>query len=302
MGSTPQISIVTVNFNGLSHTLELLASIQEHLPFREIETIVVDNGSTANETISIVENFPWAITIRSEENLGFAGGNNLGIERSSGQFIMFLNNDTIILDSSLIQLPSLFERDSSIAIVSPKILFHNPKGVIQYAGITPLSKITIRNRVVGYGEPDYGQYQREGECGYPHGAAMMVSRKAFEEVGPMPRLFFLYWEEIDWSEQFRRLGYKIWYSPQVTVAHKEGQSVGSLSYTKQYYMARNRLLYAKRNRTGLFRLLALSYLLLIAFPKELIIKLSNKELSLVGATIRGNFHFCRGKFGKMVLK
>lgn len=300
MSNPPLISIVSVNFNGLIDTLELLASVERYLPLDKIEVLIVDNGSAQDEAVKISKQFPWVTTIRSEVNIGFAGGNNLGIAKSRGEFILFLNNDTLLIDNSLLLLPAVFKQEHSIAMVSPKIMFHTPKGVVQYAGMTPLSKITLRNRIIGYGEPDSKQFNKEGECGYPHGAAMMLPRSVIDEVGTMPELYFLYWEELDWSEMFKQKGYSVWYAPQSVVLHKEGSSVGKNSFAKQYYMVRNRLLFAKRNRVGFTKFISFIYLFLIVLPKEATIHLLNKELSLVAATIRGYNDFCRARFGKLI--
>jgi GT2 family glycosyltransferase len=100
---------------------------------------------------------------------------------------------------------------------------------IQFAGYTPLSSITIRNRAIGCGEEDKGQYDTPHPTPYAHGAAMMVKREAIEKVGLMPECYFLYYEELDWSMMMTRAGYDIWYEPACTIFHKESQSTGQNS-------------------------------------------------------------------------
>lgn len=113
----PILSIIVVNFNGIQDTLELLASIEKFLDLEYVEVIVVDNGSLNNESIAIAKYYPWSKTIRSEVNLGFAGGNNLGIQASIGKYVMLLNNDTLLKDNSLMKLPDAFNADSTIGVV-----------------------------------------------------------------------------------------------------------------------------------------------------------------------------------------
>ena len=134
MTPKPDISFVTVNFNGIIHTLDLLKSIGNNLPECNYEIIVVDNGSKVNEAIAIKEHFPEVQVIRSDKNLGFAGGNNLGIKSSAGRYIFLINNDAFLIDDSVARLIDIMDRNKSVAAVSPKIYFANPENAIQFAG------------------------------------------------------------------------------------------------------------------------------------------------------------------------
>ena len=132
-------------------------------------------------------------------------------------------------------------------MVCPKIRFAWDDNPIQFAGYTPLSRYTMRNRSIGFGETDKGQYDTAHPTPYAHGAAMLVKREALEQVGLMPECYFLYYEELDWSMMFIRAGYAIWYEPACTIYHKESQATGQNSPLKTYYLTRNRLLFVKRN-------------------------------------------------------
>ena len=114
-------------------------------------------------------------------------------------------------------------------MVCPKIRFAWDNNPIQFAGYTPLSRITMRNRSIGFGEEDHGQYDAAHPTPYAHGAAMMVKREAIEKAGLMPECYFLYYEELDWSMMMRRAGYEIWYEPSTTIYHKESQTTGQQS-------------------------------------------------------------------------
>ena len=285
------LSIITINYNGLKDTSELMETLP--LEDKSIEVIVVDNASTQDEATIIEQRFPQVTVIRSHKNLGFAGGNNLGIQAAHGKYLFFINNDTLFrgvghsLTSYLLPLTSLLDSSDNIGMVSPKIRFSWGTNPIQYAGYTPLSKITLRNTAIGCGEEDHGQYNTAHSTPYAHGAAMMVKREVIDKVGLMPECFFLYYEELDWSVMIRRAGYDIWYEPACTVYHKESQATGQSSPLKSYYMTRNRLLFAKRNISTPQRYLTYCYLIGIVALRDILKFLLSHRPDLAKATLKG---------------
>ena len=253
-----KLSIITVNYNGLKDTCALIDSITFN---DDMEVIVVDNGSTEDEAALISQLYPPVKTIRGDKNLGFAGGNNLGIKAAKGKYLLLINNDTIFKVFNLRPLIDRLKSLPTIGIVCPKIRFSWGNNPIQFAGYTPLSKITVRNNAIGYGKEDKGQFDVPHSTPYAHGAAMLIKREAIEEVGLMPECYFLYYEELDWSMMFVRAGYEIWYEPASTIYHKESQSTGQDSPLRTYYVTRNRLLLVKRNWHGLTKYLSYIYLI-----------------------------------------
>ena len=283
-----ELSIITVNFNGLKDTCALIESI----PFNEnMEVIVVDNASKENEASVIQKRYPLVKTIRSDKNLGFAGGNNLGIKAAKGKYLFLINNDTIFKDFSIQALIDRLKSSPNIGVVCPKIRFVWNNDPIQYAGYTPLSNITVRNRAIGYGEEDKGQYDTSHPTPYAHGAAMLIKREALEKVGLMPECYFLYYEEIDWSMIFTHTGYEIWYEPACTIYHKESQSTGQSSPLRTYYITRNRLLLVKRNWQGIYKYLAYCYLSCIVAPRDIFRYLIKGKWNLSLAVCKGIFSF-----------
>jgi GT2 family glycosyltransferase len=172
-------------------------------------------------------------------------------------------------------------------MVCPKIRFAWEPKPIQFAGYTPLSSVTLRNKSIGYNEPDNGQYNTPHPTPYAHGAAMMIKRDALEQVGLMPECYFLYYEELDWSMMFTRGGFEIWYEPAATIYHKESQTTGANSPLKTYYICRNRLLFAQLNITGQQRLLTYCYLMAIVIPKDIIKALVKGRFQHISALLRG---------------
>ena len=292
-------SIITINYNGIKDTCELIDSLP--LEDKYIEVIVVDNASKEDEDTIIANRYTQVKVIHSEKNLGFAGGNNLGIKAAQGKYLFFINNDTLISEKGKVKsekfasaFQPLIERLKSskkIGAVCPKIRFAWGDNPIQFAGYTPLSRYTMRNRSIGFGETDKGQYDTAHPTPYAHGAAMMIKREALERVGFMPECYFLYYEELDWSMMFTRAGYAIWYEPACTIYHKESQATGQNSPLKTYYLTRNRLLFVKRNIQGLRRYITYTYLLLAVAPRDICRYILHGQHNLASATIKGIINF-----------
>ncbi len=281
------LSIITINYNGLKDTCELIESLP--LEDKSIEVIVVDNASAQDEATIIEERYPQVKIIRSKKNLGFAGGNNLGIKAAKGKYLFFLNNDTLLKPqtSDIRSLISRLETSPKIGMVCPKIRFTWGNQLIQFAGYTPLSPITMRNKAIGCGEVDHGQFDTPHPTPYAHGAAMMIKREVIEKAGLMPECYFLYYEELDWSMMIRHAGYEIWYEPTCTVFHKESQTTGQNSPLRTYYITRNRLLFAQRNQQAMAKYITYLYLISIVAIRDILKYAFQQRWDLVRATIRG---------------
>ena len=288
-----EVSIITINYNGLADTCALIDTI----PFNDesLEVIVVDNASLNDEASLIAQRYPQIKVIRSPKNLGFAGGNNLGIRAAHGKYLFFLNNDTLLRpqSSDLSSLIARLESSEKIGAVCPKIRFSWDDNPIQFAGYTPLSRITMRNRSIGFGEADQGQYDTARPTPYAHGAAMMVKREVIEKAGLMPKCYFLYYEELDWSLMIRRAGYDIWYEPATTVFHKESQATGQHSPLRTYYITRNRLLFVQRNAPLPERYLSYAYLIGLVALKDILKYTLQYRPDLAKATVKGICQFLK---------
>lgn len=279
-----ELSIITVNYNGLKDTCALIDSITFN---EDMEVIVVDNGSKENDASILQERYPIIKVIRSDKNLGFAGGNNLGIKVAKGKHLFLINNDTVFKEFNPQVLIQRLKSSPKIGIVCPKIRFAWDNNPIQFAGYTPLSPITIRNQAIGFGEEDKGQYNTPHQTPYAHGAAMMLKREVIDKVGLMPECYFLYYEELDWSMMITRAGYEIWYEPASTIYHKESQSTGQNSPLRTYYITRNRLLLVKRNWPGFAKYLSYCYLVLIVATRDILKYTLQGQFRLTSAVIKG---------------
>lgn len=282
------VSIITINYNGFEDTCELIDSLSENETY-PYELIVVDNASEINEAEKLQDIYPKIRVIRSDRNLGFAGGNNLGYRYASGFYILYMNNDMIVKAPFL---KSLIDRlgDSCVGLVSPKIKYSYAPDIIQYAGYTAMTSITIRNQLIGMGEKDMGQYNQARKTAFAHGACMLTTRTVIEKVGKMTEVYFLFYEELDWSLQVCQSGYSVWYEPASTVFHKESMTIKRGTPIRCYYLTRSRLLFTRRNTSGIQRFLAYSYQLLFALPKNIVSYVLCGERKMAFAFGRGVWH------------
>lgn len=278
----PLVSIITINYNHSDVTAECLDSLQK-ISYPHIEIIVVDNASPNEDSSWLQEKYPYIKYLKSKENLGFAGGNNLGIKQSKGEYILLLNNDTEVAPDFLEPLVNKCRENPDTGAVSPKVLYHHTPDMLQYAGFTPIHKLTVRNHAVGFNQTDKGQFDEDAKTYYAHGAAMMVPREVIKEVGLMADIFFLYYEELDWGYRIREAGNHIYYVHNSVIYHKESVSTGFYSPLQVYYLNRSRILYMRRNTHGLNFLMALFYLVFISVPKNYITFFIKRKFPLLRA-------------------
>jgi len=263
----PLVSIITVNYNQAEVTCAFIESLNK-ITYPNFEVIVVDNNSQEDDSSIIKQRYPNIIFIQNPINYGFAAGNNFGLMRAKGEYVMLLNNDIEVPPHFMEPLVEKLEGNPKVGAVSPKIKFYYQSDTIQYAGFTPINNITMRNTAIGYRQKDIGQYEADRETAYAHGAAMMVPMRVVKEVGLMSYVFFLYYEEADWCARIAKAGYSMYYVHNSFVLHKESVSTGKLSSLKIYYLNRNRIVFMRRNIAGKEFYLSLAYQLFIAIPKN----------------------------------
>ena len=282
MKKEPFVSIILLNYNQLEVTIDFLRSC-EKLSYHNYEIILVDNHSKEDPSDYIKEHFPQVRLIVNNKNLGFTGGNNVGIRAAKGEYLFIVNNDTEVTVDLIERLLEPFEIDLSIGIVSPKIKFFSQPEIIQFAGFNPVNPYTGRNSAIGSLQRDQGQYDKSGYTPYAHGAAMMVKREVFEKAGIFPEHFFIYYEELDFSARAGKAGYKVYYQGSAVIYHKESVTMGKESPIKAYYHNRNRIMFMRRNSSGFQLAVFLLFYLVFTFPKNLfayLIKLKFKHMLL----------------------
>ena len=259
-----------------------MASIAATNTYTNLEIIVVDNGSTVNSVPEWTTKYPDIKFIRSDKNLGFAGGNNIGIEVATGDYLFLVNNDTEFTPNLIQGLVDVLDAHPEVGMVSPKIRYFDQPDTLQYMGFTEMNYYTARNSSIGQFEVDKGQYDNlTGPTGFAHGAAMMIKRECIEKAGLMADFFFLYFEELDWCARIKKAGYTIWLVTNVLIYHKESVSVGRVSALKEFFMTRNRILFIRRNASFLQRWFFYIYFILLVMPRNIIkyIKIGHPEFT-----------------------
>jgi GT2 family glycosyltransferase len=267
----PLVSVITINFNQADYTLQMIDSLKL-CGYDNIEIIVVDNASANDDVRKVELLYPDVKVLRLTENLGFAGGNNKGLEMAKGTYFLFLNNDTELVPGFLQTMIAVFEQYPDAGMVSPRLNYFNSPGkkTIQYAGSRPMNRFTGRGSNIGWGETDEGQYNFVIESDFAHGAALMFNHRVLDQVGCIPDQYFLYYEELDWCTAMQKKGLKAYYCGTALVYHKESISVGKNSSMKTYYMNRNRLLYLRRNNNKFSFYIALLFYSFVSMPVAIV--------------------------------
>lgn len=295
----PLVSIITVNYDHPEVTLALLATLRS-VTYPHIEVIVVDNASPNDDPAILKASYPEVIFIQSPINLGFAGGNNLGIRQAKGKYLLLINNDTEVEPGFLEPLVAKCESDAKIGAVSPKIKFYNHPDTIQFCGQAPMNHYTMRSHGIGHGVVDSGQFESDSRTHFVHGAAMMVPMSVIRETGLMPECYFLYYEELDWCASIKRAGYQLWYVHDSCILHKESISTGKMSPLKTYYMNRSRLLYLRRNVTGFTFVVAILFQLLVAIPKNMVVFFLKNDKGHFRSYVRAILWHAKNLFSKEI--
>lgn len=291
------VSIITVNFNQTELTCALLESIRQQ-DYRDVEVLVVDNASADNPSQIFQERFPEVKFIRSAQNLGFAGGNNLALPHATGSFLFFVNNDAELTDGCIARLVQHLDSTERAGIVSPMICYHPSTAyrppstvhrlpLIQYVGMPRVNPFTGRSNMEGNGQEHRGQYPEAFTTGYAHGAAMMMPRNVLDVVGPMREDYFLYYEEVDWCERLHQAGYSVWVEPRAMVWHKESMTMAELGTRKTYYVTRNRILFMRRHFGGWRFVLFTLFLIFVTIPSNLFRYIRKGEWGNMRAFLKG---------------
>lgn len=267
----PKVSVVSVNFRQPQVTCDMLDSLKA-CTYPNLEVVLVDNGSESDESSRWQYHYPNVVHILSKANLGFAGGTNLGIEHATGEYILMLNNDTLVEPGFLEPMVELLQQYDSVGIVSPKIVFADPVNTIQYAGAFIGQPTLGRGTKIGHMEIDKGLYNDIRHTELPHGACMLVRKHLFSKtaVGPLPEFYFMYFEEHDFAMQAKKLGHGVMYCGTSKIVHRQSVSMGIGNPRKTYYLHRNRIMFYQRSLSRLAFFGFLLYYLIVGVPMNVL--------------------------------
>jgi len=242
----PKVSVIVVSYNSEAYITQCIESLlQSNYP--KLEIIVVDNASSDNSIKELKKYQNKIKLISNQENIGFAGGNNLGIKNSTGEIIVLINPDAYVTSNSIRELVLPLLLDKKIMITGPKIYYPRTTKIQSAGGIINKNALP---RHLGYGQEDSYQFDYPREVDYVTGAAMAIKRKLFEITGVFDTLYHpVYYEETDKCFAARKLGYKVQYVPTSIVYHHESTTlaVHSKKFLKHFHSSRFKYIYKNYN-------------------------------------------------------
>jgi GT2 family glycosyltransferase len=243
-----ELAIIIVNWNGLEDTIQCLESLKA-VTYPNYEIILVDNASTDDSVAFLSSRFPYITIIENEENLGFAEGTNIGIRHAQAKgvdYVLLLNNDTVVPRGSLNALVAVAESDARVGIVGPLIVYYdNPHKIWSAGGQTNL----FSGKIVS----DRRQNRPQANCpdiirvDWVSGCALLIKADVIEKIGLLDKDYFLYLEDADWGFRAHTCGYISLVDCNTQILHKVGSSLARKSDSYYYYFARNTLLFFKKH-------------------------------------------------------
>jgi len=297
-----KVSIILINLNQETHTRECIESLKQ-VSYKPVEVILIDNNSMDGSGERLHAEFPDVVYNRTEENLGFAGGNNVGIKialERGADYVMLLNNDTLV-DKNFIQpLVELAKKDSTIGFQSCKIYYSSQPNTFWYAGgILKVNSGYCIHR--GVNEEDRGQYDKIEETELSTGCMMIASRAVINKVGLLDENLFIYYEDADWCMRSEKSGYQNIYNPNSKIWHKVSATNKIDSPFFLYFTMRNKIIFIRKHKQPWKWLFYLPYLF-IYYSRQLI-RMSLKWHSYIGTkaiifAIVDGFRYYTGEYGK----
>jgi GT2 family glycosyltransferase len=257
----PRVAVIVLNWNLREDLAECLASLEEQT-YRNVQVIVVDNASDDGSAEMVRAKFPGVHLIVNERNLGFAGGNNVGLRyalRQGAEYSLLLNNDTTVDAEMVARLVAVAEAEDSVGVLGPKILYYGSEHV-WYLGHRMHRWLPVPRRV----DPRLGEKPGSPagfEVDYVSGCGMLIRREALEQTGLLDEKLFMHYEDADFCRRVRQAGFGIGCVPEARMWHKVSQSSQREAPVVRQAKARNRVLFYRKYRHGPHPVLTMAYVL-----------------------------------------
>jgi GT2 family glycosyltransferase len=284
----PRVSIIVLNWNNYKDTKECIESLSG-ITYPNYEIIVVDNGSVDGSTRKIQEEFSKLEYIYNKDNLGFAGGNNIGMRyalNKGSDFIMILNNDTTVKENFLEPLVEDLTKNEKIGMAGPLIYyFYEPY------------KIFSDGEKLAFWRKNLKELLRGEKIRMIQGCCMLIKKEVIEKIGYFYEPYFLNWEEVDYCLQTNRAGYEVICEHKSVIWHKVRTTLKKNPASESYYFYRNRLLFTKRTAPFLFKYFFYAYYSLYLFYRFVRNYLEG-EKNIAKSAKDALFDFWAGNFGK----
>lgn len=251
----PRVVIIVLNYNGYEDTLECIQSVNK-INYYNYKIIIVDNGSTdfsVDKLLSLKSENTEVIL--NSDNLGYAAGNNIGIKAAIAEgadYICVLNNDVVVHEDFLSTLVSYMEQNPTVGVCSPVICDYENREKVQSSGC----KINYWTGETPFYNNKSMVSEVEGKiipCDYVGGACMLFRTQIIEEVGEIPEIYFLFYEETEWCSRIKKKGFEVVCNCSARIFHKGSASIGKIHGLKEHYMCRNRVLFVRRNSNKIQR-------------------------------------------------
>ena len=294
---TPSVAVIVLNWNGTADTLDCLESLT-HADYPRREIVVVDNGSQPSPVDRLRAAFPAVTYVATPHNLGYAGGNNVGLRYAldhGHDYAFILNNDTVVAPDFLTAAIRVAERDARIAAVGGKVLLYDdPTRVWVTYGTLTFRKGLVH--LVGYYQVDDGRFDQPREVQWVPGTAILLRRSAVEQVGLFDEAFFAYHEDVDWCTRARQFGWRVVYAPDVRVRHKAHRSSGGAGFVtpRQYLAGRNMVLFVRKHARW-YQALQFAFFQVTTLPFQLLWRGLRGEQQGVVLKLRGMLDALRGR-------
>lgn len=247
MAEYPKVSIIVLNWNGKEDTIECLESLKK-ITYPNYEIILVDNGSTDGSPEIFKKMYPEIRIIENEKNLGYAEGNNMGMQDAISRgtkYLLIMNNDTVAETSFLDKLINTIELNPKIGVIGPKICYYSEPSLVQSNG-ERINFWTGNTRSTGWRLNDNSIGTSLNFVDFVYGACLLVKADLAEQVGLFDPKFFIYSEEMDFCMKINKVGYRIVCDPTAKIFHKDQITSSKISYLAKYYQTRNRIIFMKR--------------------------------------------------------
>ncbi len=276
-------------------TVACVESLQK-CTYPDLEIVLIDQASKGNSVEIFEKKFPNIKFIASKTNLGFTGGNNLGMREATGEYLFLLNNDTEVEPGFLEPLIDALEKDPTAGAGSPLIRFFQNPMKIQYAGGPDrIDLVHGRNSWRGWMSDYPSHYSKTENTTAAHGAAFIIKRSVAEKVGLLDDHFFIYFEELDWSLRITKAGYNILFVPSSEILHKESMTMPKEHPFRVRMMMRNRILLSRKHLNAFAFAFSLLYTSFISFPVNCLRYILRKKTDLLKAYSQG---FVQGVLNK----
>lgn len=299
----PEVAAVILNYRTPHDSLEAVASL-EKAGYKNLQVILVDNGSESEWRERVITEHPRVTFIRNETNLGFAGGCNVGIRRAledNAEYVLLLNSDALATPGLLKELVFLGDSLPQVGVLGPVILREDGSGVWYQGG--SLNRFLGYTRHLGMGQALQVVSDGPVPTDFVPGTVMLVKRNVFETIGLFDEDYFLYFEDLDLSERARKAGIGVVYCPSATALHKVSASAGVrgtnvMTPLRAYYFARNMILFLQRHITGVRRWTSLQGQLYLRAPYRLLTMALDGQVEGFRPYLVGIWHGLLGRTGK----